>query len=153
MSEMEEILRPPALDPTLEGNPLLGDITENPVDSAESPPSPGQWTPEVVKTIMQGIFAMVEAWRGPVWQYPEDEADPLLPSTATVMNNTPGLKNMAPEHVALAVVVTGWGTIAAKRVGWERQLAAMAKQQETAEASPDLSAKGGSPYGENRLQR
>jgi hypothetical protein len=108
-----------------------------------------RWTPEVVRVIMQGVFGMLAAWRGPHWAYPEDEADPLIEPTATVFNRTPVLRDLAPEHMAVVVTVIGWGTIAAKRVGYERQMVRSVRPAQT-EPAPTRDSVG-SPYGENRL--
>lgn len=156
----ETLERPPALDPHFEAPPQLAEGTESPPNEGLAPPPApsGPWTPEVMKVLMQGVFAMLAAWRGPHWAYPDVEADPLLEPTAQVFNQTPGLRDLAPEHMAIAIVVTGWGTVVGKRVMWDRQLAAAAaqhqaehprnpgRQETTAEPS-------GSPYGPNQLER
>ncbi|NMP24040.1 hypothetical protein [Sulfobacillus harzensis] len=156
MPEDQDVQRPPALDVDMGGAPQLEGTDNAPGNPLEAPPPAapaGPWTPDVMKVLMQGIFAMLAAWRGPHWQYPDVEADPLLDPTAQVFNQTPGLRDLAPEHMAIAVVVTGWGTIVAKRVGWDRQLAAARAQEakQSVERPTEDNWTGGSPYGPNQL--
>lgn len=102
---------------------------------------------------MQGVFAMLAAWRGPHWQYPDVEADPLLEPTAQVFNRTPVIRDLAPEHMAIAVVVTGWGTVVGKRVMWDRQLAAaQVEAQQHRRQEGAAVERSGSPYGPNQLE-
>jgi hypothetical protein len=144
---------PPALDIDMGGVPTLG-MAESPAPEMTDalPIATGPWTPEVMRVLMQGIFAMLAAWRGPHWAYPDIEADPLLEPTATVFNHTPGLRDLAPEHMAIAVVVTGWGTIAGKRLMWDRQMAAERQRESRPRGQTETSEEPTqSPYGPNRI--
>ena len=148
-------LEPVGEPPLLETPPDLG-----PPNLAEdSPDSPGPeaattataWTPEVVKMLISGLWSMLVAWRGPHWALTPEETDPLWEPTTVTLNNTPGLKNLAPEHMAIAITVAGWGTIAAKRAGWDREIA-QARQVPERARRQQVQESTGSPYGPNRME-
>ncbi|AEJ41357.1 hypothetical protein TPY_3205 [Sulfobacillus acidophilus TPY] len=143
--------KPPALDTDMGGLPALADPSTTGTPAPASEPTAGsRWTPEVVKILMAGLFNAAAAWRGPHWAWIDEEGDPLIEPTAQVFNMTPGLKDLAPEHMAIAVVVAGYGTMVAKRLAWDAQLRA-AQKPERPPAPQESPGAGGSPYGPNRL--
>ncbi|PSR33064.1 MAG: hypothetical protein C7B46_11510 [Sulfobacillus benefaciens] len=139
----------------LETPPDLGppNLAENSPGSPdpEAPAATTAWTPDVVKMLISGLWTMLVAWRGPHWALTPEETDPLWEPTTITLNNTPGLKNFAPEHMAIAITVAGWGTIAAKRAGWDRELA-QARQKSPRQSERAQQDSGGSPYGPNRME-
>lgn len=148
----DPVLEPPMLEtPPDLGPPNLSAEGSPGSQGPEAPPATTAWTPEVVKMLVSGLWTMLVAWRGPHWALTPEETDPLWEPTTVTFNNTPGLKNLAPEHMAMAITVAGWGTIGAKRAGWDREIA-QARQVPERARRQQVQESTGSPYGPNRME-
>lgn len=141
-------LEPGSGAPTLETAETL--TTEPNQETPEAKPL--GWTPEVAKILVSGLWGVLVAFRGPHWALTDEETDPLWEPTTFTLNHTPGLKDVAPEHVAIAVTVAGWGAIAAKRAGWDRAIAQQQKAEDSMHNRPAREGESASPYGPNRTQ-
>ncbi|WP_020374108.1 hypothetical protein [Sulfobacillus thermosulfidooxidans] len=123
---------------------------------ANGAPNAGTWTPEVMRVLLEGIYGILASRRGPHWAWNETEGGPLIEPTAEVFNMTPGLRNLAPQHVAILTVVMGHGTMIAKRLSWDAQIAAMKKQESRTEPENKNTQETQDPierlYGKNKLE-
>ena len=141
-------------DPTEPGEPILLALEPE----AETQESKGGWTPEVMAVLLKGVYGMLASWRGPHWGWNEEEGNPLIEPTAEVFNMTPYLKDLAPSHIAILTVVLGHGTMIAKRLAWDAEIAKMKKQQaaqqKQQEQEPSRRAAGSQDgiYGPNQFE-
>jgi hypothetical protein len=142
-----------------EGSPLLGPdaaaLAAHEASEPEAEAGAGRWTPEAVKAILQGAFALVAVRRGPHWAWQDEEGDPLVAPATAVFNDTPFLRNISPEYTNALVVALGLIGMAERRIQIDRYVAAEARraQREAETEAPETTARadtGGSPYGPDR---
>lgn len=138
------------------GEPLDLDPGEGAAVREAAPPGGGRWTPDAVRVLFAGLFSVMAAWRGPHWAYTEEEGGPLIDPTTQVFNQTPGLRDVAPEHVALLIMVAGWGTMGARRLAMDKAIRQYVQEHPPTDAPADTpaaaSSSSASPYGPNRLE-
>lgn len=139
-------------DSTAPGEPILLELDAPEEETTEAT---GGWTPEVMAVLLKGIYGIMASWRGPHWAWNEDEGGPLIGPTADVFNMTPGLKDLAPSHIAILTVVLGHGTMIAKRMAWDAEIAKMKKAQAQQQKEQKTQEKTGSSenlYGPNQFE-
>lgn len=152
---MASAIEPPPRLAASAGSPDLGEPEAFDSPELTAPAAAGRWTPEAVRVLFMGIFSVMAAWRGPHWQYTEEEGGPLIDPTTAVFNETPGVKDIAPQHVALLIMVAGWGTMGARRMAIDKAIAQYMKEHPPGAASAAPEPPGGttaSPYGPNKLE-
>lgn len=144
--------KPPEIDTEAVAEPVLGAEATAVGETGAMETRTGGWTPEVMQVLLQGLYGMMASMKGPHWAWNQEEGGPLVQPTAEVFNMTPGLKDLAPEHVAIVTVVLGHGAMITKRLAWDRQLA---EAKKAALKAPESNAARKDPesiYGSNQLE-